>query len=134
VDFARVKFYCPHALADGNQCIRTRENTLEFSSLLPGPSLNFLVTQWHKYYVTCGGIVCICHLLSISKEYVFVWNLYLSDCALCSDCLFRHLPRWSNKSVHLVPCFISSLCMSVFWPNYSISYVHFHQILNGAQF
>jgi len=27
-------FYCLHALADGNQCIRIREKTLEFSTVL----------------------------------------------------------------------------------------------------
>ena len=27
-----MQFYCPHALADGNQRIQTREKTLEFSS------------------------------------------------------------------------------------------------------
>jgi len=32
VDFVGAKFYCPHALADGNQCIQIREKTLEFSS------------------------------------------------------------------------------------------------------
>jgi len=31
-DFVGAKFYCPHALADGNQRIRIREKTLEFSS------------------------------------------------------------------------------------------------------
>ena len=31
-DFAGAKFYCPHALADGNQRIRIREKMLEFSS------------------------------------------------------------------------------------------------------
>jgi len=31
-DFVGTKFYCPHALADGNQRIRIREKTLEFSS------------------------------------------------------------------------------------------------------
>jgi len=31
-DFAGAKFYCPHALADGNQRIRVTEKTLEFSS------------------------------------------------------------------------------------------------------
>jgi len=30
-----AKFYCPHALADGNQRICSREKTLEFSSLFP---------------------------------------------------------------------------------------------------
>ena len=30
--FCSGKFYCPRALADGNQCIRIREKTLEFSS------------------------------------------------------------------------------------------------------
>jgi len=31
-DFAGAKFYCPHALAEGNQRVRIREKTLEFSS------------------------------------------------------------------------------------------------------
>jgi len=31
-DSVRAKFYCPHALADGNQRIRITEKTLEFSS------------------------------------------------------------------------------------------------------
>jgi len=31
-DSVGAKFYCPHALADGNQHIRIREKTLEFSS------------------------------------------------------------------------------------------------------
>jgi len=30
--FVGAKFYCPHVLADSNQCIRIREKTLEFSS------------------------------------------------------------------------------------------------------
>jgi len=31
-DFVHAKFYCPHALADGNQRIRIRKKALEFSS------------------------------------------------------------------------------------------------------
>ena len=31
-DFVGAKFYCPHALTDGNQRIWIRERTLEFSS------------------------------------------------------------------------------------------------------
>jgi len=31
-DFAGSKFYYPHALADSNQLIRIRQETLEFSS------------------------------------------------------------------------------------------------------
>jgi len=35
-----AKFYCPHALADGNQRTQVREKTLEFTSVvLPVPSL-----------------------------------------------------------------------------------------------
>ena len=33
-DFVGAQFYCPHALADGNQCIPIREKTLEFSTVL----------------------------------------------------------------------------------------------------
>jgi len=29
------QFYCLHALADGKQCIRIREKTPEFSTVLP---------------------------------------------------------------------------------------------------
>jgi len=29
-----VQFYCPHAPADGNQCIQIREKMLEFSSTM----------------------------------------------------------------------------------------------------
>jgi len=32
-DFVGAKFCCPHALADGNQRIRIREKTLEFSTM-----------------------------------------------------------------------------------------------------
>jgi len=31
-DSVGAKFYCPHALADGNQRIRITEKTMEFSS------------------------------------------------------------------------------------------------------
>jgi len=31
-DFGGAKFYCPHALADGNEHIWIRQKTLEFSS------------------------------------------------------------------------------------------------------
>jgi len=33
-DFVGVKFYSPHALADGNQHIRIRDKVLEFSTVL----------------------------------------------------------------------------------------------------
>jgi len=33
-DFVSAKFYCPHALADGNQHVQIRENTLEFCSIV----------------------------------------------------------------------------------------------------
>ena len=31
-DLVGAKFYCPHAVSDGNQRIRIRQKTLEFSS------------------------------------------------------------------------------------------------------
>jgi len=31
-NFVGAKLYCPNALTDGNQCIRIREEMLEFSS------------------------------------------------------------------------------------------------------
>jgi len=45
-DFVGAKFYCPHALADGNQHIQIREKMLEFSStVLSALSLDFLQLQ-----------------------------------------------------------------------------------------
>jgi len=33
-NFVAVKFYCPHTFADSNQCIRIREKTLKFTSMV----------------------------------------------------------------------------------------------------
>ena len=45
-DFVGAKFYCLHALADGNQHIQIREKMLEFSStVLSALSLDFLQLQ-----------------------------------------------------------------------------------------
>ena len=48
-------FYCPHALADGNQYIRIRKKTLEFSTVL---SALFLY------------LMCIILLLLLSRTFV----------------------------------------------------------------
>jgi len=42
--FVGAKFYCPHALADGNQRIRTREKTLEFSSAVLSTLSRYVIT------------------------------------------------------------------------------------------
>jgi len=41
--FVSAKFYCPHALADGTQCIQIREKTLEFSSTVLSTMSPYLV-------------------------------------------------------------------------------------------
>jgi len=55
-DFVGAKFYCPHALADGNQCIRIREKTLEFSSTVLSTLSLYLklinVTEWQYKLVS----------------------------------------------------------------------------------
>jgi len=55
VDSVGAKYYCLHALADGNQCIRIRENTsVEFSSTVlstPSPYL-------HVYHEKTIDIEC----------------------------------------------------------------------------
>jgi len=55
-DFVGAKFYCPHALADGNQCIRIREKTLEFSSTVLSTLSLYLklinVTGWQYKLVS----------------------------------------------------------------------------------
>jgi len=50
-DFVGAKFYCQHALADGNQRIRIREKMLEFSSTaLPASS------PYHQFYSKREGL------------------------------------------------------------------------------
>ena len=45
-DFVGAKYYCPNALADGNQHTRIVEKMLEFSSsVLPTLSL-YLIVKW----------------------------------------------------------------------------------------
>jgi len=51
-DFGGAKFYCPRALADGNQCIQIREKTLEFSSAVlstMSPGLNLMTDRKHVH-------------------------------------------------------------------------------------
>jgi len=43
VDFVVAKFYCLHALADGNQSIRIREKTLEFSSTVLSTLSSYII-------------------------------------------------------------------------------------------
>jgi len=43
-DIVGAKFYCPHALADGNQCIVIRKKTLEFSLTVLST-----LSPYHKY-------------------------------------------------------------------------------------
>jgi len=42
-DFVGAKFYCPHALADGNQNIRIMQKTLEFS-----PAVLSTLSPYHQ--------------------------------------------------------------------------------------
>jgi len=50
------KFYCPHALADSNQCTQVREKTLEFFSVvLPVPSLYLHIMDAKKYKTEKSG-------------------------------------------------------------------------------
>ena len=49
-----MQSYCPHALADGNQHIRIREKTLEFSTTLLStlsPYLSLYASYWWSYFV-----------------------------------------------------------------------------------
>ena len=41
-----VQFYCPHALADGNQCIQISEKTLEFSSTVLSTLSLYLLSKF----------------------------------------------------------------------------------------
>jgi len=56
-DFVGAKFYCPHALADGNQHIRIREKTLEFSSTVSSMLSPYLVSH-RPSFVSSGSQTC----------------------------------------------------------------------------
>jgi len=72
-DFVGAKFYCPHALADGNQHIRVREETLKFSStVLPALSpyrrlsSKFAIKSLNiPLYIKCVATIP-CEIFSIS--------------------------------------------------------------------
>ena len=53
--FVAAKFYCPHSLADGNQRIRSREKTLEFSAVLPTLSPYQVITALERNKQTCAS-------------------------------------------------------------------------------
>jgi len=55
-DFVGAKFYCLHALADGNWCIQIREKMTEFSSVvLPTPSSFFIVYPLKQHMGTTAA-------------------------------------------------------------------------------
>jgi len=56
--FVGAKFYCPHALADGNQRIRIREKKLKFSSTVLSALSPYLLFQLHKYKKVCAENDC----------------------------------------------------------------------------
>jgi len=68
-DFVGAKFYCPHALADGNQCILIREKTLEFSTVL------FTLSPYHSASISLCLIVyfIITAKAGYEKTDVFFW-------------------------------------------------------------
>ena len=45
-----AKFYCTHALADGNQCIQIREKTLELSSIVLATLSSFCTIHRNARY------------------------------------------------------------------------------------
>jgi len=61
--FVAAKFYCPHALADGNQRIRSREKTMEFSAVLPTLSPYQVITALERNKQTCASTAqCRVHI------------------------------------------------------------------------
>ena len=61
--FVAAKFYCPHAPADGNQRIRSREKTMEFSAVLPTLSPYQVITALERNKQTCASTAqCRVHI------------------------------------------------------------------------
>jgi len=84
-------FYCPHALADGNQRIQIREKTLEFSSTVlstsaypPSPS------QTSK-----GKKIFVQHLMLSSTQYSSLITHYLewAGTSVCHPHVYPQLER-----------------------------------------
>jgi len=49
-DYVGAKFYCPHTLPQGNQCIQIREKTLELSSYIISPDHAISVPTVYEPY------------------------------------------------------------------------------------
>jgi len=60
LDFVGEKFYCQHAPADGNQCIRMPDKTLEFSSTVLSTLSPYLTTQTESETPVFPESICVC--------------------------------------------------------------------------
>jgi len=86
-DFTGAKFYCPHALDDGNQLICIRENMLEFSSVVflicfsilslwkPSEKLSVDASTSTFLYVRADGVnVIVSHLQDVAETVQYYLN------------------------------------------------------------
>jgi len=129
---AGAVFYCMHALSDGNQCIRIREYTLEFSSTVLStlfPYLQGVIYCYNNdtvYSVLTGVTVsrkcCLCTLHSVcciwireytgtQMHYEYVIAAYFAYC-----CFFRIF----QQSVHIA---YFSAWIGIFDGNFNIVHV-----------
>jgi len=61
-DFVGAEFYCPHALANGNQCVRIREKMLEFCSTVLST-----LSSYHHGHIKSVGFLHINFLTAIIR-------------------------------------------------------------------
>jgi len=61
-DFVGAKFYCPHALAGGNQHIRIMEKMLEVSSTVLSTLPLHCTQKKTENVLKCDNIICQCKI------------------------------------------------------------------------
>ena len=78
-DFVGAKFYCVHALADGNQHIRIREKTLEFSStVLSALSRYLAIKHTHPFNGPLSGTTRVSRYQRGKNQSGFYWSKTVS--------------------------------------------------------
>ena len=70
--FVGAKFYCLHALADGNQRIRIREKTLEFSSA---------VLSTRSHYCTNAAVMLFADILIVYAVGLLYCFIFADGCS-----------------------------------------------------
>ena len=89
--FVGAKFYCMHALAEGNQCTLIREKTLEFS-LTVLPTLSLHLKSWSS---SQKNALSVLDLQNVHRKGDAI-NKYSVSCKRYSNAMLSVVPETST--------------------------------------